>query len=127
MVEKPVNKGVKIRRIIKWKLTSRNLLNLCLLLFRTSENAEKCSVFKGLRTLGKNAKVSYFIGKWCSLRQKWCSKWCSEIGTETSNIEIGNEVETHVFPEMEGHEFLSCSHLVQGEQDRIQSFEMSEL
>lgn len=29
--------------------------------------------------------------KWCSLRQKWCSKWCSEIGTETSNIGIGNE------------------------------------
>ena len=56
--------------------------------FKTSENAQKCSVFKGLRTLSKNVKVSYFIGKWCILRQKWCSKWCSEIGTETSNIGI---------------------------------------
>ena len=88
-------------------------MNLCLLLFRTSENAEKCSVFKGLRTLSKNAKVSYFIGKRCSLRQKWCSKWCSEIRMETSNIGIRNEVETHVFPEKEGHEFFilftSCS------------------
>ena len=43
----------------------------------------------------RKSKVSYFIGKWCSLRQKWCSKWCSEIGTETSNI--GYEMnETHV-------------------------------
>ena len=33
-------------------------------------------------------------------------KWCSEIGIETSNIEIGNDVETHVFPGMEGHEFF---------------------
>ncbi len=81
-------------------------MNLWWLLFKTSENAYKRSVFKGVRDFGTNAKVSYFIGKWCSLRQKWCSKWCSKIGTETSNIGIGNEVETHVFPEMEGHEFF---------------------
>ena len=48
--------------------------------FKTSENAQKCSVFKGLRDFGESAEVSYFIGKWCSLRQKWCSKWCSGIG-----------------------------------------------
>ena len=26
--------------------------------FKTSENAEECSVFKGLRDFGRNAKVS---------------------------------------------------------------------
>ena len=60
--------------------TSRNLLNLRLLLFKTSENAYKCSVFEGLRAFGGSAEVSYFIGKWCSFRLKWCSKWCSGIG-----------------------------------------------
>ena len=72
---------------------SRNLLNLCLHDFETSRNAWKFSVFKGLRDLSGNAEVIVFYReiKWCSLRQKWCSKWCSEIGTETSNIGIRNE------------------------------------
>ena len=81
-----LNWDTRLTEVRKWKHTSRNLLSLCLLLFKTSGNAWNISVFKGLRTFGENAKVSYFIGKWCSLRQKWCSKWCSEIGTETSNV-----------------------------------------
>ena len=67
-------------------------MSLCSHVFRTSVNAQKCSVFKGLLDFDENAKVSYFIEKWCS---KWCSRTNVEFGWRHRIAEYEMN-ETHV-------------------------------